>query len=428
MLKKKGFTLENKNISLLRRSNRWGWTALSIALCMLLSPLLAVSVFIPQGMTLVPIALLLLVGYVGPVSAATCTAILVTLSTVFFGFWGAALSAVLLVPILVVSSYMVEHEQSFWQSAAGSGVTMFASIGLAMLLVSALAGADVVTALSNMMRQAFSVSQTFSDMVLTMMMQLGAITSASGGAVDIATLDAAARGQLIEQLVLILDTLMRLEIPMQMATGSVAAGVLGQVALRKGVLSRGDKVDYPPLRTWTVPKGWGRVLGATLAASNIYIDDTSGITPSQLRSRCRRLKMEHGLDMIMVDYLQLMSADGHVENRQNEVSEISRNLKSIAKELNVPLVALAQLSRAGAQRSDKRPILSDLRDSGAIEQDADVIMFLHREEYYDPNTEDKNIAEVIVAKQRNGPLGTVKLAWLGQYTRFASLQQGGAAQ
>ena len=162
-----------------------------------------------------------------------------------------------------------------------------------------------------------------------------------------------------------------------------------------------------------------------LAASNIYMDDTSGITPSQLRSRCRRLKMERGLDMVVVDYLQLMNADGRVENRQNEVSEISRNLKSIAKELNVPVVALAQLSRAGAQRSDKRPILSDLRDSGAIEQDADVIMFLHREEYYDPNTEDKNIAEVIVAKQRNGPLGTVKLAWLGQYTRFASLQQGG---
>ena len=137
--------------------------------------------------------------------------------------------------------------------------------------------------------------------------------------------------------------------------------------------------------------------------------------------------MERGLDLVIVDYLQLMSADGHVENRQNEVSEISRNLKSIAKELNVPLVALAQLSRAGAQRSDKRPILSDLRDSGAIEQDADVIMFLHREEYYDPNTEDKNIAEVIVAKQRNGPLGTVKLAWLGQYTRFASLQQAQGA-
>lgn len=160
-----------------------------------------------------------------------------------------------------------------------------------------------------------------------------------------------------------------------------------------------------------------------LASANLYIDDTSGITPTQLRSRCRRLKMEKKLDLIMVDYLQLMTSDSHAENRQNEVSEISRNLKGIAKELNVPLVALAQLSRAGAQRSDKRPILSDLRDSGAIEQDADVILFLHREEYYNPDTEDKNIAEVIVAKQRNGPLGTVKLAWLGQFTRFASLRQ-----
>lgn len=158
-----------------------------------------------------------------------------------------------------------------------------------------------------------------------------------------------------------------------------------------------------------------------LAASNLYIDDTAGLTPSQLRSRCRRLKLERGLDMVMVDYLQLMSADGRTENRQNEVSEISRALKGIAKELNVPLIALAQLSRAGAQRSDKRPILSDLRDSGSIEQDADVVMFLHREEYYEPNTDDKNIAEVIIAKQRNGPLGTVKLAWLGQYTRFATL-------
>ena len=132
--------------------------------------------------------------------------------------------------------------------------------------------------------------------------------------------------------------------------------------------------------------------------------------------------MDKGLDMILVDYLQLMSSDGRAENRQNEVSEISRDLKGIAKELNVPMVALAQLSRAGAQRSDKRPILSDLRDSGAIEQDADVIMFLHREEYYNSDTEDKNVAEVIVAKQRNGPLGTVKRAWLGQFTRFANLQ------
>jgi len=198
-----------------------------------------------------------------------------------------------------------------------------------------------------------------------------------------------------------------------------------QLAMR--LLCSDAKVDMQAVRHGSLRDDDWVHLSSTLgplAASNIYMDDTSGITPSQLRSRCRRLKMERGLDMVVVDYLQLMSADGRVENRQNEVSEISRNLKSIAKELNVPIVALAQLSRAGAQRSDKRPILSDLRDSGAIEQDADVIMFLHREEYYDPNTEDKNIAEVIVAKQRNGPLGTVKLAWLGQYTRFASLQAG----
>ena len=201
-----------------------------------------------------------------------------------------------------------------------------------------------------------------------------------------------------------------------------------QLAMR--LLCSDARVDMQAVRHGSMRDEDWLSLASTLgplAASPIYFDDTSGITPSQLRSRCRRLKMERGLDLIVVDYLQLMSADGRVENRQNEVSEISRSLKGIAKELNVPLVALAQLSRAGAQRSDKRPILSDLRDSGAIEQDADVIMFLHREEYYDPNTEDKNIAEVIVAKQRNGPLGTVKLAWLGQYTRFASLQQGGYA-
>ena len=123
----------------------------------------------------------------------------------------------------------------------------------------------------------------------------------------------------------------------------------------------------------------------------------------------------------MIDYLQLMSADKRNENRQNEVSDISRALKAIALELRIPLIACAQLSRANAQRSDKRPILSDLRDSGSIEQDADVVMFLHREEYYNPDTPDKNMAEVILAKQRNGPLGTVKLAWLGQFTRFSNL-------
>ena len=163
---------------------------------------------------------------------------------------------------------------------------------------------------------------------------------------------------------------------------------------------------------------------APLAASELYIDDTSGLTPGQLRSRCRRMMMDHGLDMIVVDYLQLMGSDAKAESRQVEVSNISRSLKAIAQELKVPLVACAQLSRANEKRggSGLRPMLSDLRDSGSIEQDADVVMFLHREAYYkrDEQVPD-NIAEVIVAKQRNGPLGTVKLAWLGEYTLFDNL-------
>ncbi len=163
---------------------------------------------------------------------------------------------------------------------------------------------------------------------------------------------------------------------------------------------------------------------APLANSELYIDDTSGLTPGQLRSRCRRMMMEHGLDLIVVDYLQLMAADGRTESRQVEVSEISRGLKAVAQELKVPLLACAQLSRANEKRKSEnlRPVLSDLRDSGSIEQDADVVMFLHREAYYkrDQQVPD-NTAEVIIAKQRNGPLGTVKLAWLGEYTLFDNL-------
>ena len=277
---KKGFTLENEHISLLRRKNRWGLTVLSIVLCLLLSPLLAISAFLPQAMTLVPIALLLLLGYVGPVSAVTCTAVLITLSTMLFGFWGTALSVLLLVPVLMASAYMVEHERGFWQSVACSGVTMFASIGVVLLMVSALAGTDVVTAMSDMMRQAFAASGSFGDTMLTMMMQFGLITAADGSAANLTMLDAATREQLIGQLVLVVDSVMRLEIPMQMATGSVAAGVLGQAALRKGVLSRGDKVDYAPLRTWCVPKGWGRVLGVTLAALYLLTLAVPSVTSS----------------------------------------------------------------------------------------------------------------------------------------------------
>ena len=198
-----------------------------------------------------------------------------------------------------------------------------------------------------------------------------------------------------------------------------------QIAMR--MLCSEARVDMQKVRSGTLSDAdWmklARVLGP-MANAPLYIDDTSGITPSQLRSRCRRLMMDKGLDLIMIDYLQLMAADGRTENRQLEVSEISRQLKSIALELKVPLIACAQLSRAATTRTDKRPMLSDLRDSGSIEQDADVVMFLHREAYYDPACEEKNVGEVIMSKQRNGPLGTVKLAWLAEYTTYANLAQG----
>ncbi len=195
-----------------------------------------------------------------------------------------------------------------------------------------------------------------------------------------------------------------------------------QIAMR--VLCSDARVDMQRVRKGTVStEDWMKLAKSMtpMAAAPMYIDDTAGITPSQLRSRCRRLMMDRGLDLIVVDYLGLMRADGRVENRQLEVSEISRQLKAIALDLKVPVVACAQLSRANKDRMDKRPVLSDLRDSGSIEQDADVVMFLHREEYYNKETEDRNIGEVIIAKQRNGPLGTVKLAWLSEYTTFANL-------
>ena len=195
-----------------------------------------------------------------------------------------------------------------------------------------------------------------------------------------------------------------------------------QIALR--MLCSDARVDMQRVRRGTLQDADWMKLAQSLgpmAAAPMYIDDTAAITPTQLRSRCRRLMMDRGLDLVLVDYLGLMRSDGRAENRQLEVGEISRQLKAIALELRVPIIACAQLSRANKDRIDKRPVLSDLRDSGSIEQDADVVMFLHREEYYNKDTEDKNIGEVIVSKQRSGPLGTVKLAWFGEYTTFANL-------
>ena len=157
-----------------------------------------------------------------------------------------------------------------------------------------------------------------------------------------------------------------------------------------------------------------------LQETNIYIDDTPALTPAELRARCRRISREHGLDLVVLDYLQLMQVPGAKENRNAEISEISRSLKAMAKELNVPVIALSQLSRAVDTRADKRPVMSDLRDSGSLEQDADVIIFIYRESEYEEHkdTADPGMAEILLRKQRNGPTGNLKLAWRGEYTRF----------
>ena len=184
-------------------------------------------------------------------------------------------------------------------------------------------------------------------------------------------------------------------------------------------------VDSQKARTGMLEKeDWDKLARSipNIADSKIYIDDTAGINVMEMRAKCRRLKMEKGLDLIMIDYLQLLSGSGKNDSRQQEISDISRSLKALAREMNAPVIALSQLSRACETRTDHRPMLSDLRESGAIEQDADVVMFLYRDEYYHPDTDKKNVGEVIIAKQRNGPTGTVELVWLGQYTKFANMQ------
>lgn len=162
---------------------------------------------------------------------------------------------------------------------------------------------------------------------------------------------------------------------------------------------------------------------APLTDAPIYIDDTPGISITEIRAKCRRLKLEKNLGLVVIDYLQLMQGRGKGDNRQQEISEISRSLKILAKEINVPVITLSQLSRAPETRTDHRPILSDLRESGAIEQDADIVMFLYRDDYYYEDSEKKNIAEVIIAKHRSGSTGSVDLVWLGQYTKFANLEK-----
>ena len=185
-------------------------------------------------------------------------------------------------------------------------------------------------------------------------------------------------------------------------------------------------VEAQNLRTGNLSDSdWSSLIEAAgiIGKSNLIIDDTPGISVANLRSKCRKYKLEHNLGIIMIDYLQLMTGSRKAESRQQEISDISRSLKEIARELQVPVVALSQLSRAVEQRPDHRPMLSDLRESGAIEQDADVVMFLYRDDYYNHDTDKKNVAEVIIAKQRNGSIGTVELAWLPSFTKFANMQK-----
>lgn len=188
-----------------------------------------------------------------------------------------------------------------------------------------------------------------------------------------------------------------------------------------------SRVDSQKIRTGNLEdEDWSKLIegAGVVGKSKLVIDDTPGISVSELRSKCRKMKLEQGLDIIIIDYLQLMTGSVRgSDSRQQEISEISRALKGIARELNVPVVALSQLSRAVEKRDDKRPMLSDLRESGAIEQDADVVMFIYRDDYYHKDTENKNMAEIIIAKQRNGPIGTVNLVWMPEYTRFVNAKR-----
>jgi replicative DNA helicase len=196
-----------------------------------------------------------------------------------------------------------------------------------------------------------------------------------------------------------------------------------QLALR--LISSNGRVNAQRVRTGQLEdEDWSRVTSAIrmLKETKLFIDDTPALSPDVLRSKCRRLKREHGLGLIVIDYLQLMQVPDNSENRATEISEISRSLKALAKALHVPVIALSQLNRSLETRTDKRPVMADLRESGAIAQDADIITFIYRDEYYNKeNSPDKGLAEIIIGKHRSGPTGSVKLKFFGEYTRFDNL-------
>ena len=201
---------------------------------------------------------------------------------------------------------------------------------------------------------------------------------------------------------------------------------MSKLQLVNRIISMESKVDSKNIRTGNLsPAEWSNIAegASNVGMSHIIIEDTPGISVAELRSKCRKFKRDNNLGLIIIDYIQLMSGGGKSESRQQEVSEISRALKGVARELNVPVIALSQLSRSVESRPDKRPMLSDLRESGAIEQDADVVMFIYREDYYKKDTDRPGVAEIIIAKQRNGPTGTVELGWIADLTKFVNLEQ-----
>jgi replicative DNA helicase len=194
--------------------------------------------------------------------------------------------------------------------------------------------------------------------------------------------------------------------------------------LGKKIVSSKANVDLLKINTGQLDtKDWENIGMASgpLAQSKLFIDDTAAISVAEIKAKCKKIKLQHGLDLVIIDYLQLIGSTEKSQSREQEISKISRSLKQLAKELDVTVIALSQLSRACEARKDHRPILSDLRESGGIEQDADIVVFLYRDEYYNKETEDKNVAEAIFAKNRNGKVGTVRLAWLGQYQKFGNL-------
>lgn len=210
------------------------------------------------------------------------------------------------------------------------------------------------------------------------------------------------------------------------ATVAIFSLEMSKEQLVNRLLSLESRVDSQSIRTGSLSDDdWGKLIegAGIIGKSNLIIDDTPGISIADLRSKCRKYKLEHDLGIIIIDYLQLMTGNKKTDSRQQEISDISRSLKELARELSVPVVALSQLSRAVEQRPEHRPMLSDLRESGAIEQDADVVMFIYRDDYYNKDTEKKGIAEIIIAKQRNGPIGTVELVWLPNYTKFANMKK-----